>query len=79
MEVIFLLRICKIWFGHLSLSLKFEFDPTNGCGDIPLFIFYGGHLSFKDLERKKFGHLSLSLKFEFDPINACGDIPLLIF
>ena len=36
LEVVFILRICKIWFGPLSLSLKFEYDPISGCWDIPL-------------------------------------------
>ena len=30
------LRICKIWFGHLSLSLKFKDNPVSGCRDISL-------------------------------------------
>ena len=39
MEVVFILRICRIWFGYLSLSLKFEYDPISGYLDIPLLIF----------------------------------------
>ena len=39
LKIVFILRICKIWFGHLSSSLKFEYDPISGCWDIPLLIF----------------------------------------
>jgi hypothetical protein len=37
LELIFILRICKIWFGPQSLS--FEYDPISGCWDIPPLIF----------------------------------------
>ena len=30
-EVVDILRTDKIWFGHLSLILKFESDPISGC------------------------------------------------
>jgi hypothetical protein len=36
LEVVFGLRICKIWFGHLSLSLNFEYDRISGSWDIQL-------------------------------------------
>ena len=83
MEVIFLLRIFKIWFGHISLSLKFKFDPINSCGNIQLLML----CDLLPLEvifllricKIWFGHLSLSLKFEFDPINGRGGIPFFIF
>jgi hypothetical protein len=39
LELIFILRICKIWFGPLSLS--FEYDPISGCWDFPPLIFWG--------------------------------------
>ena len=39
-------RIYKIWFGHLSLSLKFEYDPISCCWDIQLLIFWG-HLQLE--------------------------------
>ena len=41
MEVIFILSICKIWFGHIILSLKFEYDPKSGCWDISVLLFWG--------------------------------------
>ena len=52
MNVIFILRIFKILFGHLCLRLKFEYDPTSGRWDIPLLIFWGcwDHLHFKYLK-----------------------------
>jgi hypothetical protein len=31
LEAVFFLRINKIWFGHLNLSLKFEYDPKCWC------------------------------------------------
>jgi hypothetical protein len=32
LKFVSILRICKIWFGHLlSLSLQFEYDPISGC------------------------------------------------
>ena len=37
LEVVFIWRICKIWFGH-RLILKFEYDPIGGCWDIPFLI-----------------------------------------
>ena len=74
MEVVFILRICKIWFGNLSLSLKFEFDPISGFWDISLLIFLGRLPLEVDFTLRNFktwfGHLSLSLKFEFDPISG---------
>jgi hypothetical protein len=40
-EVIFILCICKLCFGHITFSLKYEHDPISGCWDIPLSIFWG--------------------------------------
>ena len=37
-KFVLIFRICKIWFGHISLSLL-EYDPIIGCWDIPLWIF----------------------------------------
>ena len=31
MEVVFILRICKIKVGYLRSSLKFEYNPISGC------------------------------------------------
>ena len=41
LEVIFIWMIKKTWFGHISLSLKFEYDPISGRWDIPLLTFWG--------------------------------------
>ena len=73
-------RIFKTWFGDLSLSLKVEYDPISGCGDIPLLIFWG-RLPLKvifllSICKIWFGLLSLSFKFEHDPIIGYWDIPL---
>ena len=39
LEVIFIWYCCIIWFGHISLSLKFSEDRTSGCWDISFWIF----------------------------------------
>ena len=91
-EVIFMLCICKLCFGHISLSLKFEQDPISGCWDIPLSIFWGclpikvvfhgrssSFYAFVNFALVCLGHISLSLKFEHDLIRGCWDIPLWIF
>ena len=49
MEVVFILRICKIWFGHLSLSLTFEYDPVR----------FSARLKFQD--RAKCGNIMHNL------------------
>ena len=49
LEVIFIWSICKLWFGHLSLSIEFEYDTISGCWDIILLIFWG-RLHLKHLE-----------------------------
>ena len=77
------LGICKIWFSHLSLSCKFEFNPISGCWDIPLILFWG-HLPLEVIFIWRICkiwvcHLSLSLTFEFNPISGLWDIPLSIF
>ena len=41
LEFVFILRILKICFGHLSSSLKFEYDPISGWWEIPRLIFWG--------------------------------------
>ena len=46
LEVIFILRICKIWFCHLSLCLKVEYDQISGCWYI-LYIFSLSSLVFR--------------------------------
>ena len=68
----------NIWLGHISLRLKFKYDPIRGCWDIPLLLFFitlnilrlasiGGRLHLKELTNQAmqfwFGSLSLSLKF----------------
>jgi hypothetical protein len=73
----------KIKFGHLSISLNFEYDPISGCWDIPLLIFWGS-LSLEIIFILRickilFSHLSLSLNFENYTINGFWNIPLLIF
>ena len=80
MEVIFIFRICTIWFGYPNLSLKFEYDPTIGSWDILLLIFLGRLPSevvfILRICKIWFGHLRL--KFEYDPISVCWDIPIMI-
>jgi hypothetical protein len=66
-----------VWFHPISLSLKFEENPSSSCWDNRLLIFWGclyfrQHLFW-------FGPLSLSLKFEKNPSICCWDIQLLIF
>ena len=66
-------------FGPLSLSLKFEEDPTRySTFNILRLSVIGGCLYFKHF-LFWFGLLSLSFKFEEDPILGCGDIQHLIF
>ena len=36
LAVVCILRIYKIWFGHIILSFKFEYDQISICWDIPL-------------------------------------------
>ena len=31
LEIVFVRSIYEIWFGHISLSLKSEYDPICGC------------------------------------------------
>jgi hypothetical protein len=80
-------------FGHVSLSLKFEYDPISGCWDIPLLIFWGrlplrlssievifhwGGLHLKNLYNIVRSS-QLSSKFDWDPISGYSDFPLSIF
>jgi hypothetical protein len=80
LEVVFILRICTVWFGYLSLSFKFEYDPIIGSWDISLLIFWGRLplevIFIFRICRIWHGHLSISLKFEFVPISGCWDIQL---
>ena len=93
-EVVFIWNICKVLFGHISLSLKFREDPTSSCWDISLLIFYvvfhlssssiWGHLPLEvvfiwNICKFLFGHIGLSLKFWEDSTGSCWDISLLIF
>jgi hypothetical protein len=66
----------KIWFGHPSLSLKFEYDPISGniWGHLPMEVVF-----ILRINKIWFGHIRLSFKFEIDPISGCWDIPLFIF
>ena len=60
----------KMCFVHLSLSLKFDFDPNIlqfllFLGSVPLEVVFIIRIC------KIFcGHLSLSLKFEYDPLSG---------
>ena len=70
----------RIWFGHLSLSSKFEYNTIRSCWDIPLLIFWGPLpwvvLFILSICRICFGRPRLSLKFEYDKKNSCQDISL---
>ena len=61
-EVIFILRISKIWINHLSLSFKFS-----GYWDIPLFRFWDRFplefIFILSICKFWFGHLEITLKF----------------
>ena len=67
----------------LSLSLKFEENPSSGCWDNTLLIFWGCLSSEVVFISSNilfwFGPLSLSLKFEENLSSGCWDIPLLMF
>ena len=76
--VVFISRVCKLWFCHLSLSLTIGYDPISACRDIPLLIFWG-RLSLRlplilRICKIWFGHLGWSLKFEYDPIGESPTI-----
>ena len=77
LEVVFILRICKIWCGHLSLSLEFDHGPISGCWDILLLTFWGRLplevVLILRIWKIWFIHLSLSLKFEHDLIRWVGN------
>ena len=79
LELIFSWGICKFWFGHLSLSLKFDNDPISGGWDIPVLIFWDRlslcHLIWS-ICRLGFGPLCLSFKFWWDTYRDCWDIPI---
>ena len=68
----------KILLGHLSLRLKFEYDPVRGCWDIPILIFWGrlplDVVFIKRICKISFGHLGLGLKFDYDPMIGSWDI-----
>ena len=55
-EVIFISRICKIWYGHQSISLKFEYDPMIYWGCLPFDVIF-----ILRMCKIWFGYLSLSL------------------
>ena len=61
-----------VWFGNLSLGLKFECAPTIGSWDIPLLIFSGcSPLEVFFILRK--------CKIWLEYTSSCWDIPLSIF
>ena len=66
LEVIFIWSICKLWFGHLKLTLKFEYDPVGDYWDILLFFIWS-------ICKLWFGHLSSTFNFLLDPISGCWD------
>ena len=41
LKVVFIETFFLLWFGPMSLYLKFEEDPICGCWDIQIFIFLG--------------------------------------
>ena len=67
-DFVFIWRIFKIRFGHLSLKIWIWFDK-----------WLLRYFTLKDWRVCTiwFGHLSLSSKFEYDPIIGCWDIPIL--
>ena len=76
-----------LWYGPMSLCLKFEEDPISASWDIQIFIFWR-HLPLEvvfhlhldsNLFLLWFGPISLCLKFEEDPISGCWDIHIFIF
>ena len=79
LEDVFIWRIYKIWFGLLSLSLKYEYDPMNGCCDIPLLIFWG-HLPSKVVFHRRLssigGRLPLEVVFYWRSSSIRGRLPL---
>ena len=71
LKIVFICSICKLWFSHLSFSLKFEKDSTNDYWNIPLLIFWGHPLEIIfiwSICKLRFVHYSLSVKFEIDPL-----------
>ena len=65
---VFIWSICKLWFGHWSLSLKFEQDQVNGCWYIHLLIFWV-HLMLEVVFTRSIcklwcSHLSQFVKFK---------------
>ena len=82
MEVVFILNISIVWFGHLSLILKFEEDLTSDKfhfkylrsssigGGLQLKVVFHCRVFFPlEVFFHWFGHISLCLKFGEDPTN----------
>ena len=66
MEAVFISRICKIWFVHLSLSLEFEYGKLLRYSTFNILRL--SSIGASPPCKLWFGHLSLSFISEYDPI-----------
>ena len=72
MEVIFIWNICKVWFGHIRISLKFrrycnlklQYLAFNFWGRLPLEVVF-----ISNIPKVGFGHIWISLKILEDPTS----------